>query len=46
MKKLHAAGIGVGFTIGKAGERYGTAIVRAAGGVAAAAGVGLLTGFL
>ncbi|WP_445679869.1 HupE/UreJ family protein [Radicibacter daui] len=41
---LHAAGLGLGITVGKAGERRGAAVVRAAGGIAAAAGVGLLAG--
>ncbi|MDQ6432566.1 HupE/UreJ family protein [Mesorhizobium sp. LHD-90] len=43
---LHAAGIGVGFMIGKAGESHGQVVVRSAGGLAAVAGVGLLTGVL
>ena len=43
---LHAVGLGLGFAVGKAGERYGAAIVRATGGVAAVAGVGLLAGVL
>ena len=43
---LHVVGIGVGFVIGKAGEKYGSIVVRGAGGIAAFAGVGLLTGVL
>jgi urease accessory protein len=43
---LHIVGIGVGFLIGKAGEQYGSMVVRASGGVAAVAGVGILTGIL
>lgn len=43
---LHAAGIAAGMLLGKLGERYGSAVVRSAGGVAALAGVGLLTGVL
>jgi urease accessory protein len=43
---LHVAGIGVGFLIGKAGEGYGPVVVRSTGGIAAVAGVGLLTGVL
>ena len=43
---LHAAGIGIGLLIGKASESYGPAVVRSAGGAAAVAGVGLLTGVL
>lgn len=43
---LHAAGVTLGFAVGKAGQRYGAAVVRATGGVAAVAGVGLLTGVL
>ena len=43
---LHVAGIGLGFLIGKAGDNYGSAVVRSSGGLAAVAGLGLLTGFL
>jgi urease accessory protein len=43
---LHIAGIGIGFGIGKAGERHGPMVVKASGGVAAIAGVGILTGLL
>jgi urease accessory protein len=43
---LHIAGIGIGFLIGKAGEHYGPMVVRASGGFAAVAGVGILTGLL
>ncbi|MFI0848784.1 HupE/UreJ family protein [Mesorhizobium sp. IMUNJ 23232] len=43
---LHAAGIGIGLLIGKVSESYGPAVVRTAGGAAAVAGVGLLTGVL
>jgi len=43
---LHIAGIGTGFLIGKACERHGLKVVRASGGVAAVAGVGILTGVL
>ena len=43
---LHAAGVGVGLLIGKVSESHGPAVVRTAGGAAAVAGVGLLTGVL
>jgi urease accessory protein len=43
---LHIVGISIGFLIGKAGEQYGSVVVRASGGVAAVAGVGILTGIL
>ncbi|HEY0331010.1 MAG TPA: HupE/UreJ family protein [Rhodopseudomonas sp.] len=43
---LHVGGIGLGFAIGKVGDRLGTAAVRTAGGVVAAAGVGLLSGII
>lgn len=43
---LHAAGIGAGVLIGTAGDRFGPAAVRTAGGAAAVTGVGLLTGLL
>lgn len=43
---LHLAGIGVGFLIGKAGERHGALVFRTAGGLTAMAGVGLLAGVL
>ena len=41
---LHALGIGIGFAIGKVSERYGTYVVRGAGGLATLAGIGILTG--
>jgi urease accessory protein len=43
---LHLAGISAGFLIGKARERYGSLVVRLAGGFATLAGVGLLIGIL
>lgn len=43
---LHGLGIGMGFVLGQAGKRYGAVVSRAAGGLAAVAGVGLLTGML
>lgn len=43
---LHSVGIGIGFLIGKIGEQYGSGVVRASGGVAAVAGVGILAGIL
>lgn len=41
---LHATGIGLGFLVGRTGERYGRLVARSAGGLAALAGLGLLTG--
>ncbi|KQV70280.1 HupE/UreJ family protein [Rhizobium sp. Root1220] len=43
---LHVAGIAVGYLIGKVSENYGTVVTRSAGGIAALAGVGLLTGLI
>lgn len=43
---LHGLGIGIGFLIGRAGAQYGSGVVRASGGVAAVAGIGILTGLL
>lgn len=43
---LHVAGLGLGFIIGRASERQGSLVTRAAGGVAAIAGAGILTGLL
>lgn len=43
---LHIVGIGIGVLIGKIAESRGPVIVRSVGGVAALAGVGLLTGVL
>lgn len=43
---LHIVGMSLGFLIGKFGEQLGSVAVRASGGVAAAAGVGILTGIL
>lgn len=43
---LHALGIAVGFCIGKATERGGRIAMRSAGGMAALAGFGLMTGLL
>jgi urease accessory protein len=43
---LHLAGISAGFLIGKAGEHYGSAVLRLAGGLATVAGVVLLVGVL
>lgn len=39
---LHIAGICAGVVLGRAGDRYGTMIVRAAGAASAVAGVGIL----
>ncbi|MGO7365674.1 HupE/UreJ family protein [Rhizobium leguminosarum] len=43
---LHAAGLGLGFLIARIGERQGPFVVRTAGGLAAVAGVGILTGVI
>ena len=43
---LHLAGITAGFLIGRAGEHYGSVLVRMAGGFASVAGLGLLIGIL
>lgn len=43
---LHLAGIGIGFLIGKFGERYGDIVVRSAGALSAFAGIGILSGAL
>ncbi|MFC5070018.1 HupE/UreJ family protein [Flaviflagellibacter deserti] len=43
---LHVLGIAIGFSIVKAEERHGLIAVRSAGGLAAVAGIGLLTGLL
>jgi urease accessory protein len=43
---LRLAGIGAGFVIGKAGERYGSIAVRSTGGLATMAGFALLAGIL
>jgi len=42
---LHLCGIGMGFLLGAAGDRYGLAL-RSAGGVAALAGLAILSGAL
>ena len=43
---LHGAGLGLGYLLGLGGRRYGSMVSRAAGGLAAVAGVGILTGML
>ncbi len=43
---LHLLGIGTGYATGRLGDRYGPIVTRAAGGVAAVAGVAILTGIL
>ena len=43
---LHLAGLGLGYTIGSLGDRFGQTAMRAVGGVAAVAGVAILTGIL
>jgi urease accessory protein len=42
---LHLGGLGLGYLVGAAGERYGV-LVRSAGGLAAIAGIAILTGAL
>jgi len=43
---LHAIGLAMGFAIARAGDAQGAFVTRSAGGVAALAGVGLLTGLI
>lgn len=43
---LHAVGLGLGYTIGRIGERRGFVVTRLAGGLAAIAGVGILAGMI
>lgn len=43
---LHVAGLGLGFIVGRAAERQGSFVTRAAGGVAVVAGAGILTGLI
>jgi urease accessory protein len=43
---LHAVGLATGFLIARVGERQGAFVVRTAGGLAAVAGVGILTGLI
>ncbi|ACI59419.1 HupE/UreJ protein (plasmid) [Rhizobium leguminosarum bv. trifolii WSM2304] len=43
---LHAAGLALGYIIGRAGERRGAFVTRAAGSVATIAGVGILAGLI
>jgi len=43
---LHVAGIGLGLVVGKISQRVGPSVVRGIGGVAALAGLGILTGAL
>ncbi|HSI41126.1 MAG TPA: HupE/UreJ family protein [Xanthobacteraceae bacterium] len=43
---LHLAGIGLGFAVGRFGDRLAPRLTQVAGGVMAVAGVGLLTGVL
>jgi urease accessory protein len=42
---LHLGGIGLGYLVGTAGDRYGL-VMRSAGGLAAIAGLAILTGVL
>lgn len=43
---LHAAGLGLGLLIGRAGSRHAPAVVRSAGGLAALAGIAILAGLV
>ncbi|MGH6905476.1 MAG: HupE/UreJ family protein [Geminicoccaceae bacterium] len=43
---LHLAGIGTGMLIGRAGDRYGQAALRSAGGCIGLAGIGILAGLI
>jgi urease accessory protein len=43
---LHAAGIGIGFLIGKSSKTLGNNVYRVAGSLASVAGVALLLGYL
>jgi urease accessory protein len=43
---LHVGGISLGFLIGKVGEKFGPAVLRTAGGLAAVAGAGMLGGLI
>ncbi|WP_434713978.1 HupE/UreJ family protein (plasmid) [Rhizobium sp. YTUHZ045] len=43
---LHGAGLALGYVIGRAGERQGVFVTRAAGGVAAISGLGILAGLI
>jgi urease accessory protein len=43
---LHIAGLALGFVIARVGDARGAFVTRSAGGLAALAGVGLLTGLI
>ncbi|MEB3044787.1 HupE/UreJ family protein [Rhizobium mulingense] len=43
---LHGAGLALGYVIGRVGERQGVLAMRAAGGVAAISGLGILAGLI
>lgn len=43
---LHLIGVGLGMLIGRTSDSYGPGIVRAAGGVAAVAGIAILSGMI
>jgi urease accessory protein len=43
---LHAAGVGLGLAIARLSESRGSFVVRTAGGLAAVAGLGILTGMI
>jgi len=42
---LHLGGLGLGYLVGAAGDRYGV-VVRSASGLAALAGIAILSGAL
>lgn len=43
---LHLTGLALGYFVGRAGERRGAFVTRAAGGIAAISGVGILAGLI
>ncbi|OWV87780.1 urease accessory protein [Rhizobium sp. R635] len=43
---LHVAGLALGYIVGRAGERQGVFVTRAAGSIAAISGVGILAGLI
>ncbi|MDC9835981.1 HupE/UreJ family protein [Rhizobium binxianense] len=43
---LHVTGLALGYVIGRVGERQGVFVARAAGGIAAISGVGILAGLI
>ena len=43
---LHVAGLALGYVVGRAGERQGAFVTRAAGGIAALSGIVILAGLI